>query len=445
MTVRGSRLCRGLFSFCRRLKDGNFEARMASFGGEIRLFNEETAKLLSSVGLDARHDEFAIGLPPNYQVVLRERAGALTQLIASLTEGKEDSLIPVKTRIAYLTEQFQITDAKRLEYEAFQKDKHFLEDSISALQKDISQIETVIEPALAVERSKRLELYLDYFGLLKEEKEALDKLYEPLQSALRSGTDTDKKLEFVSKITFDIVGHAEWAFGFVDSRRRTKYKEKEALEQALGSLMSKIENVDYDRSIARSEIVQFRESFLKDADGKPITISEQLRKDKTEEEFNNWFYDVEPFSVKYSMRFDHKDLSLLSPGQKGIVLLLVYLEVDQDDRRPLIIDQPEDNLDNLSIYSNLVQYFRKRKKTRQMVIITHNPNLVVNTDSEQVIAAEYDGSRKPRIVYTSGSLENTSADPDKPGIRERVCSVLEGGSEAFRKREQKYSLPLTTI
>jgi len=125
--------------------------------------------------------------------------------------------------------------------------------------------------------------------------------------------------------------------------------------------------------------------------------------------------------------------------------LLVYLEVDQDDRRPLIVDQPEDNLDNLSIYSNLVQYFRKRKKTRQIIIITHNPNLVVNTDSEQVIIADYDGARKPRIVYTSGSLENTSTDTQKPGVRERVCSILEGGSEAFRKREQKYALPIATI
>jgi len=72
---------------------------------------------------------------------------------------------------------------------------------------------------------------------------------------------------------------------------------------------------------------------------------------------------------------------------------------------------------------------------------THNPNLVVNTDSEQVIEADFDGSRKPRIVYTSGALENTSTNPACWGIRERVCQVLEGGSEAFKKREEKYSLP----
>jgi hypothetical protein len=56
-------------------------------------------------------------------------------------------------------------------------------------------------------------------------------------------------------------------------------------------------------------------------------------------------------------------LQLLSPGQKGIVLLLVYLEVDQEDNRPFIIDQPEDNLDSLSVYASLIDYFRKRKRT----------------------------------------------------------------------------------
>jgi hypothetical protein len=262
-----------------------------------------------------------------------------------------------------------------------------------------------------------------------------------LNDALQKGTETVKKLEFVSRIAFDAVAHAQKGFELIDSRRRTKYKSKDELSGALKSLMSTIENLAYEREATRKEIISFRNSFLKDSEGKPITIGDQLRTGKTEEEFNNWFYDLEPFSVRYSMRFDGKDLGLLSPGQKGIVLLLVYLEVDQDDRRPLIIDQPEDNLDNLSIYSNLVQYFRNRKRTRQIIIITHNPNLVVNTDSEQVIEADFDGSRNPRIVYTSGSLENTSTNPAAPGIRERVCQILEGGTEAFRKREEKYSLP----
>jgi hypothetical protein len=149
---------------------------------------------------------------------------------------------------------------------------HGLEDSVSALQNDINRIEGEIEPMLTGERGKRLDLYLDYFDVLKEEKTSLDKLYEPLQAALRQGTDTDKKLEFVSKITFDVGGHTRRAFDLIDSRRRTKYKEKETLEHALRSLMSRIENVEYERALARKEISEFRDSFLKDDGGKPISM-----------------------------------------------------------------------------------------------------------------------------------------------------------------------------
>ena len=122
------------------------------------------------------------------------------------------------------------------------------------------------------------------------------------------------------------------------------------------------------------------------------------------------------------------------------MLLLLYLEAESEDNRPLIVDQPDDNLDNVSVYPSLIQYFRSRKKTRQVIIITHNPNLVVNTDADQVFVADFDGSRNPKISYRSGSLEDTNSAGPKYGIRENVCSILEGGTEAFRLREQRYAL-----
>ena len=143
--------------------------------------------------------------------------------------------------------------------------------------------------------------------------------------------------------------------------------------------------------------------------------------------------------MSYGIKFDNKDLKFLSPGEKGIVLLLLYLEAEEDDNRPLIIDQLDDNLDNLSVYPNLIEYFRERKNTRQIIIITHNPNLVVTTDSEQVIVGSFDGTRKPKIQYSSGALEDTSKS-DPLGIREEVCRILEGGTKAFQLRENRYAI-----
>ena len=161
----------------------------------------------------------------------------------------------------------------------------------------------------------------------------------------------------------------------------------------------------------------------------------------------NWLFDPTNFEIVSSLKFDDTDLYVLSPGQKGIILLMLFLEIDKADYRPLIIDQPEENLDNLSVYKDLINYFRDRKQYRQIIMVTHNPNLVVNTDAEQVTVANYDGKRTPRLEYNSGSLEdqakqipNTPVNELEDGIIEQVCNILEGGERAFEKRKKKYQI-----
>ena len=209
------------------------EARLASFAEEVRLFNEEVGELLKSVGLSDKKADFEVAMPSQYAPIIVSRRAKLDELIASQLENSDNSLASIKARIELLTQRFQITDAKRLQYGSFQKQKQELEDSAAALQNDVNYIETVLEPALQRDRAKRLEFYLDYFDLLLEEKTALDKLYEPLHAALSHGTETDRKLEFESKITFDSAGYASQAFDLIDTRRKTRYKSKEALSLAV--------------------------------------------------------------------------------------------------------------------------------------------------------------------------------------------------------------------
>lgn len=118
------------------------------------------------------------------------------------------------------------------------------------------------------------------------------------------------------------------------------------------------------------------------------------------------------------------------------MLLLLYLTIDQHDRRPLVVDQPEENLDPKSIFEELVPQFRAARKRRQIIMVTHNANLVVNTDGDQVIVADSVQLAErglPSISYRSGSLEN-------PDVRALVCRVLEGGERAFLERERRYRL-----
>jgi energy-coupling factor transporter ATP-binding protein EcfA2 len=113
--------------------------------------------------------------------------------------------------------------------------------------------------------------------------------------------------------------------------------------------------------------------------------------------------------------------------------------LDEADDRPLIIDQPEENLDPKSVYDELVPLFKAAKRKRQVVIVTHNANLVVNADADQIIVAEVGtqpASGLPPITYSSGGIDEAS-------IRRIVCDILEGGEAAFRERARRLRIALT--
>ena len=98
--------------------------------------------------------------------------------------------------------------------------------------------------------------------------------------------------------------------------------------------------------------------------------------------------------------------------------------------------RPEENLDPKSVFDVLVRYFRQVRRLRQFIIVTHSPNLVVNTDADQIIVASAsprgDGAL-PTVNYVAGALEDDE-------IRSQVCSILEGGQRAFKERERRYRL-----
>lgn len=157
------------------------------------------------------------------------------------------------------------------------------------------------------------------------------------------------------------------------------------------------------------------------------------------------------FDVNYDIVYQNDRLSQMSPGKRSFVILQLLLEFS-NKKCPILIDQPEDNLDNRAIFKDLVTYLRTKKKERQIILVTHNPNVVVGADAEQVIVANQHGNDSAnadnvRFAYASGSLEaswgktsTTGPILESQGIREHVCEILEGGEEAFKKRESKYGL-----
>ena len=140
-----------------------------------------------------------------------------------------------------------------------------------------------------------------------------------------------------------------------------------------------------------------------------------------------WFPE-DGLTVRYSRTGDGKDfqpISQASAGQRSAAMLAFLLAHGEE---PLVLDQPEDDLDNHLIYDLVVRQIRENKFRRQIIVVTHNPNIVVNGDAEMVHALAFDGGQC--VVKQSGSLQEGA-------IRDEVCRVMEGGREAFRNRYRR--------
>ncbi|MBF2736013.1 MAG: AAA family ATPase [Betaproteobacteria bacterium AqS2] len=140
-----------------------------------------------------------------------------------------------------------------------------------------------------------------------------------------------------------------------------------------------------------------------------------------------WFPE-DTLQIQYSRLGDGKDFQPIiqaSAGQRAAAMLAFLLA---HGKEPLILDQPEDDLDNHLIYDLVVRQIRENKSERQIIVVTHNPNIVVNGDAEMVHALNFSGGQCR--VAQSGSLQEKS-------MREEVCQVMEGGREAFERRYRR--------
>lgn len=158
-----------------------------------------------------------------------------------------------------------------------------------------------------------------------------------------------------------------------------------------------------------------------------IDMSE--KKIANKQEFYDFLYSLEYIGISFKLKMGGRDLDELSPGERGIVLLIFYLALSKNNM-PIIIDQPEDNLDNQSVFNKLVPCICKAKQKRQVIIVTHNPNIAVACDAEQIIYCSMD-KNKSKIEYSAGAIENLV-------IKEHVIDVLEGTMPAFDLRRLKY-------
>ena len=301
----------------------------------------------------------------------------------------------------------------------------------TALTKVLQQIERIqgADERIRALVDARRSAYAAIFEAIVEEELELADLYAPIKARIDEAAGSLSKLSFSVRRNVDLAQWAAKGEDLLDLRTNGPFKGRgELLRSARAGLMATWATGDAAQAAtALLNFVKANEAALR------THMPENAEFRAWARNISDWLYSTDHITVGYGLQYDGVDIEQLSPGTRGIVLLLLYLAIDAEDDRPLIIDQPEENLDPQSIYQELVHRFRIAKKRRQIVIVTHNANLVVNTDADQVIVAQCGPHRPgqlPLITYESGSLEN-------PLIRQHVCDILEGGERAFKERAKR--------
>ena len=320
-------------------------------------------------------------------------------------------------------------------YGLLQRQISVLESTLTKTDSAISRSETA-EQRRAEHLESRRKIYRQIFDTFSQQEETLGDLYAPLKSQLVGGSGALGKLRFVITRRVDLDAWIERGEKLLDLRKATPFKGEGALREIAERELLSVWRSGIAEAVSvamHAFLERYRNDFRV---AMPGSITPEGRKEWIQS-LAAWLYDTSHIELVYSLTYSNLAIEKLSPGTRGIVLLLLYLVLDKTDLRPLIIDQPEENLDPQSVFDELVPHFREARSRRQVIIVTHNANLVVNTDSDQVIVATARTAERglPSIAYASGSLENAE-------IRKQVCSILEGGERAFMDRARRYRFVL---
>ena len=401
-------------------------------------------------------------------LVLLENDKIHIQSIESLIEGTElNENISVKYIELLKDTQKQILSSAKEQWHKFRtsiiakidKEIAALQKSIGDHEKEVATLKPKVEGNAAITQlSKEI--------LLEEEKlaslRALDAQIEKYQlsfnaildeiahltltfqyihneyvTAVNSRSDINsEELEFIVTAPFRTETFLQKLSGFIDNRK-------------LGQIFKR--NTDGEIDFFAND---FDESFVKDCILKILdTKNGLLKKNITFEDVlrciaSDWY------NITYTIKLDGDEIKNMSPGKKALVLLKLLINL-AESKCPILIDQPEDDLDNRSVFVELVDFIRNKKIQRQIILVTHNANIVVGCDAEEIIVANQNGNNAPnlekRFEYRTGAIEETNPLLDsagniingvlyKTGIQQHICEILEGGKEAFTVRRNKYTI-----
>ncbi len=422
------------------------EAKLTNIETDVAAQIKQSAPQFEALGLDAAK---IITLTIDREPLTEKKAAISAEKVkvdASLDPELATSLIArenaVKESIAALKNQLDAPSKRYQNYlqdlQTWQNRKQQIEgaaDTAGTLryfEAQLAFLKDELPKQIVAAKKDRRERALAIFKCIAAIRDVYAELFAPVQQLIEDSVIIKEgfRLTFASSIIQR--GFARDFFDrHISQGVNGSFCGKEPGEQRLADLLEDVDFNDAAQAIGFVErIEEHLQTDFRSSKKYKMQVADQLRKHANVADLYDYLWSFGYLIPEYSLKLDGKDLTQLSPGERGALLLVFYLLVDKSDK-PIIVDQPEENLDNQTVYHLLIPVIRTVKHRRQIIMVTHNPNIAVVCDAEQIIHAAIDRQNGNRITYTSGSIEN-------PVINKHVLDVLEGTRPAFDNRDAKY-------
>jgi DNA repair exonuclease SbcCD ATPase subunit len=414
----------------------NIEYNFNDIKTKVDEMNDTVKIYASKLELESSDLEIKIDIPKdiinNKKIYLNKEIKVVE---SKLCEDIDESLISKKNQL--LKEKDKLiaeTDSEEKEYQKYLADLEnwkinkleiigdiSKENTIESLENDLNYINNNLDNDYKDHKDERINLVEQIYLKKKEIVEVYENIYLPVNNEIeRILNKVDNQINFKTNMIITDKKFDERILNYISKNYAGIFSGKtDSLNKMNNMINSKDFNNLEDIKIFIDDVL---ECIYEDIDN-------SSKKIKNKEDFYQLLCGLDYIDVTYTLKVGDSSIQELSPGERGIVLLIFYLALNQNDI-PIIIDQPEDNLDNQSVYDKLVPCICEAKKKRQVIIVTHNPNIAVACDAEQIIYCNMN-KLKNEITYISGSIENNE-------IRKKVIDVLEGTMPAFDLRKMKY-------
>lgn len=422
----------------------NLLSKIDNFEKQYQAFMGESEKYLKELGLGL-HEIFDIKLNRKPVIKAQEQATKEREKIKDLLDPeKRESPAFKKNDIVGQIEKLQERlDEPNKQYQAYLSSlnkwssdrlKIIGDDTktgtINYLKKKIEEFEKTpqrLDDALRDRIAKSKEIY----SAIKKLADVYMSLYSPVQKFIETHPLAKDKFNLQFNVSIVNREFEKLFFEYISHGVKGSFCGVEEGSKILSSIQKK---ADYDSELG---VVSFLDEIMghlsedkRQVSHTKSVLAEQLRKDVSVQSFYDYLFSLDYLSPRYSLKWSGRSIDELSPGERGTLLLVFYLLIDNNDI-PLIIDQPEENLDNQTVYDILVPCIKEAKARRQIVIVTHNPNLAVVCDADQIIYSSIDKQDCNKVDYETGSIEN-------PEINKHIVDILEGTMPAFDNRDRKY-------